>query len=116
MLKKFAAAVIAVSLIAGPAFAQGVLQTTPKAPATTGQPAAKVDTKADAKIAPKTVATTGVKVKETGTLTTRKHVSLRHRHHVRHFAHVKHVKHAVHAKHLKQVKRINAPAKAKISG
>ena len=100
MFNKLAAAVLAVSLIAGPAFAQGSAATT--------QPA------------PKAAVTTGVKVKEAGTVTkTRKHVSLRHRHHVRHFAHVKHVKHFVHAKHikqLKQVKRINAPAKAKISG
>ena len=100
MLKNLAAAVLAVSLIAGPAFAQG------NAPA--AQPAAK------------TAVTTGVKVKETGTVApkTVKHVSLRHRHHIRHFAHVKHVKHVVHAKHikhLKQVKRVN-PAKIKVNG
>ncbi len=101
MLKKFAAAVIAVSLIAGPVFAQGNTTTT--------QPSAK------------SAVTTGVKAKETGVVTVkgRKHVSLRHRHHVRHFAHVQHMKHFVHAKHikqLKQVKRTNAPVKAKIAG
>jgi len=98
MFNKLAAAVLAMSLIAGPAFAQG------NAPAK--EPAAK------------TAVTTGVKVKETGTATTRKHVSLRSRHHVRHFAHVKHAKHFVHAKHvkpLKQVKRAN-PAKVKVNG
>jgi hypothetical protein len=100
MLRKLAAAAIAVSLIAGPAFAQG------NAPAPTSQPTAK------------TAITTGVKVKEAGAVTvkTRKHVSLHHRHHVRHYAHVKHMKHIVHAKHFKQVKRINQPAKNKISG
>jgi hypothetical protein len=103
MFRKLAAAAIAVSLIAGPAFAQG------NASATTNQPTVKTTT------------STGVKAKEAGAVTvkTRKHVSLRHRHQVRHYAHVKHVKHFVHAKHikhLKQAKRINAPVKAKISG
>jgi hypothetical protein len=100
MLRKLAAAAIAVSLIAGSAFAQG------NAPVTGNPPAAKT--------------TTGVKIKETGAVTvkTRKHVSLnvRHRHHVRHLVHVKPAKHVVHAKHFKQVKRINQPAKNKISG
>jgi hypothetical protein len=101
MLNKFAAAVIAASLIAGPAFAQGVLQQTPpKAPVTTGQPAAKVETKA--------AVTTGVKVKETGAVVTpaRKHVTIvKHgRKHVRHYGHAK--KHYVHVKKIKHVTHV----------
>ena len=101
MLNKLAAAAIAVTLIAGPAFAQGVLQQTPsKAPVTTGQPAAKVETKA--------AVTTGVKVKETGTTVTpaRKQVTIvKHsRKHVRHFGHAK--KHYVHVKKMKHVKHV----------
>lgn len=94
MLRKFAAAAIAVSLIAGPAFAQGVLQPAPKAPA------AKIETKA--------AVTTGVKIKETGTVTNpaRKHVVIvKHNHkHVRHYAHGK--KHYVHVKKVKHVKHV----------
>ena len=102
MLKKFAAAAIVASLIAGPAFAQGVLQpAAPKAPVTTGQPAAKVETKA--------AVTTGVKVKETGTAATpaRKHVTIvkHNRKHVRHYGHAK--KHYVHVKKAKHVKHVN---------
>jgi hypothetical protein len=113
MLRKFAAAAIAASLIAGPAFAQGVLQQTPpKAPVTTGQPAAKVETKTDiktdAKVAPKAAVTTGVKVKETGAVATpaRKHVTIvKHdRKHVRHYGHAK--KHYVHVKKVKHVKHV----------
>jgi hypothetical protein len=100
MLNKFAAAVIAASLIAGPAFAQGVLQqTAPKAPVTAAQPTAKVETKA---------VTTGVKVKETGTVVTpaRKQVTIvKHsRKHVRHYGHAK--KHYVHVKKIKHVKHV----------
>lgn len=94
MLRKFAAAAIAASLIAGPAFAQGVLQPAPKAPA------AKIETKA--------AVTTGVKVKETGSVTTptRKHVTVvkHNRKHVRHYAHGK--KHIVHVKKVKHVKHV----------
>lgn len=103
MFRKLAAAAIAVTLIAGPAFAQGntTATTTPKA-----------------------AVTTGVKANEAGAVTAknRKHVSmnLRHRHHVvRHAVHMKRAKHVVHAKQLKhgkQVTRSNAPVKAKISG
>jgi hypothetical protein len=99
MLRKFAAAVIAVSLIAGPAFAQGVLQPTPKGPA------AKVETKADTR-----AVTTGVKIKETGAVTTpaRKHVTVvKHNHkHVRHYAHGK--RHYVHVKKVKHVHHVKA--------
>lgn len=99
MLKKFAAAAIVASLIAGPAFAQGVLQQTPPK-ATTGQPVAKVETKA--------AVTTGVKVKETGTVVTpaRKHVTIvKHgRKHVRHYGPTK--KHYVHVKKMKHVKHV----------
>ncbi|HEY4143217.1 MAG TPA: hypothetical protein VGM57_17510 [Pseudolabrys sp.] len=100
MLRKFAAAVIAASLIAGPAFAQGVLQPTPKAPA------AKIETKADTKAA----VTTGVKIKETGAVTqpARKHVTVvkHNRKHVRHYAHGK--THYVHVKKVKHVKHVKA--------
>jgi hypothetical protein len=109
MLRKFAAAAIAASLIAGPAFAQGVLQPTPKAPVTA--PAAKVETKTDAKVATKPAAvTTGVKIKETGAVATpaRKHVTVvKHsRKHVRHYTHAK--KHYVHVKKVKHVKHVKA--------
>jgi hypothetical protein len=113
MLKKFAAAAIVASLIAGPAFAQGVLQpAAPKAPATTAQQAVKADTKVDAKvdakIAPKAAVTTGVQVKETGAVTTpaRKHVTVvkHNRKHVRHYGHAK--KHIVHVKKVKHVKHV----------
>jgi hypothetical protein len=98
MFNKLAAAVIAVSLIAGPALAQtpGSIGTS-NAPATTGQPAVKADVK---------VKTTEMKVTKT-----KKHLA-KIRHHRKHFAHVKHVKHM---KHLKQVKRFNHPAKSKIA-
>src|SRR5476649_358698 len=104
MFRKFAAAVIAVSLIAGPVFAQG----TSTAPVTTGQPAVKANVKTDAK-----VKTTEVKV-----IKTKKHVAM-HRHHRKHFAHVKHVKHVKyvsHVNHVKQLKTVKQPAKAKIAG
>lgn len=103
MLRKFAAAAIAASLIAGPAFAQGVQNPAPSAPT------AKVETKADTKINTKS-ATTGVKVKETGAVTTpaRKHVTVvKHgRKHVRHYVHVK--KHYVHVKKVKHVRHVKA--------
>jgi len=104
MLKKFAAAVIAASLIAGPVLAQGTLQTTTKTPATTSQTAVKADVK--------------VKKSELIVTKTKKHVAM-HRHHRKHFAHVKHVKHvkyATHGKHVKHAKRFMQPAKAKIAG
>jgi hypothetical protein len=104
MLRKFAAAAIAASLIAGPAFAQGVLQPAPKAPA------AKIEAKTDTKTENKTAATTGVKVKETGAVTTpaRKQVTIvKHsRKHVRHYGHAK--KHYVHVKKVKHVQHVKA--------
>jgi hypothetical protein len=107
MLRKFAAAVIAVSLIAGPALAQNPASTgnqaTP-ATTTTSQPAVKGD----------------VKVKKTELMVnkTKKHVAVR-THHRKHFAHVKHVKHVKYAKHgthVKHIKQVKQPAKVKISG
>jgi len=92
MFNKLAAAVIAVSLIAGPALAQAPASTgAPAAPAITGQPAAKADT---AKSAVKTAEKT------------------------RHHAHrlVKHSKHVKHARHFKHVKQVKHPAKAKTAG
>jgi hypothetical protein len=96
MLRKFAAAVIAASLIAGPAFAQGTLQTTTKTPA------AAAAVKADGKVQ-KSELIVVTKAK--------KHVAM-DRHH-RHYAHVKHVKFVKHVKHIKQVKH---QVKAKIAG
>lgn len=98
MLRKFAAAMIAASLIAGPALAQGNLN----APATTSQPAVKVQVKTDGKVQKSELIVTK----------TKKHVAM-HRHHRKHFAHVKNVKFVKHEKHLKQVKQ---QAKAKIAG
>jgi hypothetical protein len=98
MFRKLAAAAIAVSLIAGPALAQG----TTIVPATTSQTAGvKTDVK---------VKTTEMKVTKT-----KKHVAM-HRHHRKHFAHVKHVKHVKIAKHLKHIKQVKQPAKNKIAG
>ena len=104
MLRKLAAAVIAASLIAGPALAQGTIQGTTNAPTTIGQPAAKADVK--------------VKKSELIVTKTKKHVATRG-HHRKHFAHVKHVKHmkyAKHGKHVKHVKHFRQPAKAKLAG
>ena len=101
MLRKFAAAVIAASLIAGPALAQGNLNT----PSTTSQPAVMAQVKADGKVQKSELIVTK----------TKKHVAM-HRHHRKHFAHVKHVKYATHGKHVKHAKRVIQPAKAKIAG
>jgi len=106
MLKKFAAAAIAVSLIAGPAFAQNPAA----APVTTSQPAP------NGKLAAPTA-----KVKETGTSTgeTRKHVAVNvhHRHHVKHVRIVKHVKHVKYTKHsVKHLKQVKHQAKTRIDG
>ncbi len=108
MLNKFAVAAIAASLIAGPVFAQGVLQ--PKSTPAPAKIETKADTKVDAKVAPKPAVTTGAQVKETGTVTTptRKNVKVvKHsRKHVRHYFHGK--KHYVHAKKVKHVKHVKA--------
>jgi len=87
MLRTFAAAAIAASLIAGPALAQGTSQgtaPTASAPMTTSQPV-----KADAK-----------------KITAVKHVTKAKMHTAKAVKHVKHVKHAQHVKHIKQVKRV----------
>jgi hypothetical protein len=101
MLRKLAAAVIAASLIAGPALAQGILPTTTKAPTTTSQPVAKVDVK--------------VQKAESIVTKTKKHVAMR-MHHRKHFTHVKHVKYAKHGFHTKHVKQVKQPAKNKTAG
>ena len=99
MLSKLAAAIIAVSLIAGPALAQTPGSSgTSNAPASTSQPAAKADVK---------VEHSAIKVTKT-----RKHVAV-NRHHRKHVKHVKSVKHV---KHLKQVKQFKHPAKNKTAG
>jgi hypothetical protein len=83
MLRTFAAAAVAVSLIAGPVLAQGTPAGT-SAPMTTNQP-----TKADAK--------------KTATV---KHVK---KHHLGKKHAVKAVKHVKHKKHFKHVKRVKHP-------
>ena len=90
MFRILAAAVVAASLIAGPALAQAPASTG-NALVSTSQPAAKADAaKPSVKLVKKT------------------------RHHtVKMVKHVKHVKHARHFKHLKQVKH---PAKTKTAG
>ena len=103
MLSKFAAAVIAASLIAGPVLAQGTLQTTTKTPAAT------VAVKADGKVQKSELVVTK----------TKKQVAVSHRHHRKHFAHVKHVKHmkyAKHGKHVKHAKHFRQLPKGKIAG
>jgi hypothetical protein len=102
MFSKIAAAVIAVSLIAGPALAQNPGNAgTSNAPATTSQPAAKADVNA--------------KHSEMKVSKARKHLAS-NLHHRKHVKHVKFVRHVKHVKHLKQVKRFNHQAKTKISG
>lgn len=91
MFSKLAAAVIAVSLIAGPALAQNGANP----PVTTHQRSADVGT-------------TGVKK----VMHVKRHAAKAHRH----IKHVKVVKHVKHVKHLKQVKRINHPVKNKTAG
>jgi hypothetical protein len=105
MLRKLAAAVIAASLIAGPAMAQGTnqgtVQTTTKMPAATSQPAVKADVK--------------VKTTEMRVTKTKKHVAMI-QHHRKHFAQVKHVKTAKHGLHVKHLKQVRQTAKSKIAG
>jgi hypothetical protein len=98
MLRKFAAAVIAASLIAGPALAQGNLNT----PSTTSQPAVKAQVKADGKVQKSELIVTK----------TKKHVAM----HRKHFAHVKRVKQVKFVKHVKHLKQVKQQAKAKIAG
>jgi hypothetical protein len=85
MFMKIAAAAIAATLIAGSAFAQGTNPT---------------------RTTTKSVITTGVKVKQTGaiTTTTHKQVMVKKQRHVVHVKHLQRVKHFVHVKHLKQAK------------
>ena len=94
MFNKLATAVIAVSLIAGPALAQG----TSMVPASISKPAAKVDT---------AKSTTTASVKHAGKTTKHMAKMLKHR---KHFAHVKHVG------HLKYAKQMTRPAKIKTVG
>jgi hypothetical protein len=98
MLRTLAAAVVAVSLIAGPALAQRTAPATiNSAPMSTGQPA-----KADAQKS-----------------TTKKHVSkvkTTKQHAAKAVQHVKHVKHVTHVTHVKHVKRVKHPAKMKMVG
>jgi hypothetical protein len=99
MFNKLAAAVIAVSLIAGSALAQtsGSIGT-PTVPASTSQPAVKADT---------AKSPTEASVKHAGKTTKHAVKMVKHR---KHFAHAKHVKQVKHAKHMKR------PAKIKTIG
>jgi len=87
MMRKLAAAVIAVSLIAGPVLAQGGPQGTSNAPATS-QPAVKADVKK---------------------VTAKRHVHKVTKSKMHAAKAVKHVKHAKHVKHIKHVKRMKRP-------
>lgn len=102
MLRKFAVALVAMSLIAGPALAQSNAPATDTAPMTTGQPA-KVDAK-------KTVTTKHV---------TKKHVAKKHftkKHVAKHHVKTKHVsKHVKHVKPIKHAKRVK-PSMQKTRG
>jgi hypothetical protein len=113
MLRKLAAAAIAVSLLAAPALAQGNLNTT----TTIGQLAVKAPAKAEVKTPAKAEVKTEAKMQKSELTvgTPKKHVAM-HRYHRRHFAHVKHVKHVAFAKHVKQIKQVKQQAKAKIAG
>lgn len=103
MLNKFAAAVIAASLIAGPVLAQG----TYTAPASaTAQPAVKADAgktgvKADAKAS----VNTDVKAKaDVKAKTKAVKIKKAKKHAAKHVQHVKHVKHVKHLKHVAKTK------------
>ena len=99
MLKKFAVALVAASLIAGPVMAQGTTSATPNAPAATGQPA-KIDAKIDTKVETKsTLNTHAVKKHVAHKHVTKKHVA---KHHVKKVQVSK-------VKHGKAVKRIKKP-------
>ena len=101
MLRKLAAAVITASLIAGPALAQGNLNTS--------TPATQTTVKAGGKVQKSELIVTK----------TKKQVAVSHRHHRKHFAHVKHVKHMKYAKqgkHVKHAKHFRQLPKGKIAG
>ena len=95
MFNKLAAAVIAVSLIAGSALAQtsGSIGT-PTVPASTSQPAVKADT---------AKSTTEASVKHAGKTTKHAAKMVKHR---KHFADVKHVKHVKHVNHMERSAKI----------
>jgi hypothetical protein len=95
MFNKLAAAVIAVSLIAGPALAQG----TTAPPASTSQPAANADS-----------SKSGIKATTTASV---KHAGKTHKHAAKA---VKHRKHVAHAKHGKATKHVKRHAKSKTFG
>jgi hypothetical protein len=95
MLRKFAAVLIAASMLTAPAFAQGTATPASKAPATATAPAAKAP-------AASTVTTKVIK----------KNKKAKHVKHVRHVKHVKHVKKVRHHPMSKTVvaKPLTAPA------
>ena len=88
MMRKLAAAVIAVSLIAGPVLAQGGPQGTSNAPATS-QPAVKADVKK---------------------VTAKRHVHKVTKSKMHAAKAVKHVKHAKHVKHIKHCLLYTSPS------
>ena len=94
MLKKFAAVLIAASMLTGPAFAQGTATPASKAPATATAPAAKAPVAS-------TVTTKVIK----------KNKKAKHVKHVRHVKHVKKVRHHQASKTV-VAKPMTAPAAA----
>ena len=94
MLRKFAAVLIAASMLTGPAFAQGTATPASKAPATATAPAAKAP-------AASTVTTKVIK----------KNKKAKHVKHVRHVKHVKKVRHH-HGSKTVVAKPMTAPATA----
>ena len=86
MLNKFAAVLIAASMLTAPAFAQGTATPAAKAPVTAAAPVAKAP-------AASTVTTKVIK----------KHKRAKHVKHVRHVRHVKHVKKIRHHRAVKTV-------------
>ena len=92
MLRTFTAAALALSLIAGPAFAQGNTAPAPTGNAPMSQPA-----KTDANKSASVKSATKAKVRH----------ARHHRHHVKH---VKVAKHGKHIKHAKDAKGVKQPA------
>jgi hypothetical protein len=91
MLRNFAVALLAATVLTAPALAQGMKTDTKTPAAATTTTAPKADAKTDRKtVAAKPTHTAGM-----------------HKHH-RHVAHLKHGKHVAHVKHGKHVKYVKA--------
>jgi hypothetical protein len=101
MLRKFAAVLIAASMLTAPAFAQGTATPAAKAPATAPAPAAKAVTTAPAAAAPAASTITTKVIK--------KNKKAKHVKHVRHVKHAKKVRHH-HVSKTVIAKPMTAPA------